>query len=191
MRGFFVILLVLFAFALGFYYMTIYSTPIFLREITTTTITPTPTIYVSKLYPFTRYQDMTDGESPPTQGWIWYQVSLSKPPEGYKYFILTNLSKNNFNSNVWGCDMCSWAKEYVCYDGGYCDYEDICRPVNFEILNDTHTYVFTTYDFWYGLNIELVYLPERWDAVSNAWLVVVVVEENATLDQIMSNLYIA
>jgi len=186
MRGVFTILLILFAFALGYYYMTTYSTPLFIREIntititTTTTIEPSPRIYVSKLYPYLRYQYPSGYEdAPSTEGWIWYQIGLDKPPEGYKYFILTNLSKNNFNSYVWGCDMCSWSEEGE------------CRPVDFIELNSTHSYTFTNYDFRYGLYIELVYEPQEWDAVSNAYLVIVVVQENATVDQILSNLYIA
>jgi hypothetical protein len=90
-----------------------------------------------------------------------------------------NLSKDNFNSYIWGCDLCSWTEEGE------------CRPVNFEPLNETHSYTFTTYDFRYGLEIELTYSPEQWDAVSNSWLVIVVVEENATVEEVMSSLYIA
>jgi hypothetical protein len=171
----------------AYYFSSMYS--LYLRNEITTTITPSP-VYVSKLYAFMRYQYFAGEDIPSTEGWIWYQIRLSSPPEGKKYFLLTNLSKDNFNTYVWDCDLCSWTREYVCYED-YCDYEDVCREVNFERLNSTHSYAFTKYDFFYGIYIEVIFSPEEWDAVSNAWLVIVLVDENETLEHLMSNLYIA
>ena len=196
MRGFFVILLVLFAFAMGYYYMTTYSTLLIIKEIspttitTTTTITPSPTtsvIYLARIYPL-GVEIYGGGEV--VDGEIHYGIRLKTPPLGYKYFIFSNLSLSYFSEFVgpfaWACNY-----ETTCDPWGRCEENYLCDWIEFYEYNSTHTYAFMTTPCQDSFLIPVRYYPWEEDKIKNAWLVVVVVEENATLDQIMSNLYIA
>jgi hypothetical protein len=179
--------------------MTTYSTPLFIKEIspttltttltttTTTTITPTPAIHVAKIYPYSLYvwgeADIIDAE-------IYYGFRLKPPPAGYKYFIFSNLSLTYFSPFVgpfaWSCNYA-----IICDPWGRCEEDYICDWIEFYEYNSTHTYTFTTSSCQDLFYIAVRYYPWEEDKIRNAWMVIAVVEENATLEDIMRNLHIA
>ena len=197
MRGLAILIVFFIALIVGYYYGSTYSSPLFIREIspttttitttTTTTTTPTTRIYAVKIYPiginYIGGEDSIDAE-------IHFGFRLKPPPTGYKYFLFSNLSPSYFTPYL-GSLAFSCNHGIYCDAWGECEETDTCEFVEFHEYNSTHIYAFT-----YASCDSMFFIPVRYpsyeeDKIKNTWIAIVLVEENATLEQIMSNLYIA
>jgi len=77
------------------------------------------------------------------------------------------------------------------YDGEYwCDEDFSCEFIEFHQYNSTHVYAFSDASCDYMFFIVVRYYSYERDKMLNTWMVIALVEENATLEQVMNNLYI-